>query len=1064
MSSRIRILISWAMLAVFAVAALAQSAPPPSAPPPPAAPNIPGGQIPAADDLSRNVWKVPGDANTPLAVRIVVQPSSPGQNRSGLVSTREMVTTPGGRAPQWRWVARRGDAAQFNQKFRPNPPKVDFGQAGNVMDEMDVRSLVTSFQYRGVSPENVTEFQTSVNEYKELIRTHRAKTFFSAGLPCFAWDKNNGRTSPERRVKGPFAIFNSEPASGQPANIANGVVNFAAFNAAAYDYIRTRDAGFLSGAGIASRSVTVDNQTFKVYRFAAGEPFYGFKAFQMFAFQMNQQVTSPTVQPVAQRVGRNGPGLESLNLPRVAPGVTDFDAVPPGDLDTARARIAELRDSQRYVIKTSGGANSGNLDDYKYIDIEDPATWTVEYSPDALAKFDPQNEGTRTQASFDRAIQAWMDVVCYVDGHVVGEDGLSVGRFGPYVFTQFIYMEPAVRFIPATPAAARGLNGPPVSSLPGSGPGGSVGLRGAHASIATAQFGVDADPGTFNSQPVQMYRGWPRIGAGESLGDAGSQSAATDGELDPLRQVQQASTLCRNMALSLATRYRYNPGGADPTTPPPSDAAAYETWLDQNFPNCISYYPPYKNRDNVTIGPYVRKAKGFASAGDRYDADAVIPGSTRRFGSLYRIIKFSGNLLAVVNFLHDHTGQQTAAGFTSAEELSSSTLNQSSSYGSGASQLGALGYQYAWVIDFDPAAAVAQNTSGSTGSPCEVIRVPLLGDTLRYVSEIFPLHPGMPTQEQQTDDTLVHKAMQDAKLYNGAGILGDPAFTQQPDTTTPGLGRSDFIYAVVGNCCGPTVLLSGTLSTGNRPKQIGAQNVQMGPRPSSVCIISSEQGQGATAARQEEALGVPSGFEFQGAGGVDTGQPANIPGASGSISSRLASSPTPYQGGAYSNLAREVGVNFAPGSLQNPTYRDAAGQTRSLLEASGTYVSGQRYFFDICAEAAVAPSVIPPGVTGNATGQNIVAYFIKQIRMELTAPNRPTPEKTKVLYNVENPGIFPSDPPCAREEFVPREDGEYTLRTTVVDFNNVDRVTTMRIAVRPAGTGVEKISGEGERK
>src|SRR5262249_13138543 len=117
------------------------------------------------------------------------------------------------------------------------------------------------------------------------------------------------------------------------------------------------------------------------------------------------------------------------------------------------------------------------------------------------------------------------------------------------------------------------------------------------------EFGDDS---TDFTKPVRMYRGYPKLdpNTGETL-----VGADQNGQILLRSQVHQDPTLCMNMAVSLAARYRYNPDPNAPKAPqPPADPEEHQKWLNTYFPVCISYYPPYANERKEIIGPYVRLA------------------------------------------------------------------------------------------------------------------------------------------------------------------------------------------------------------------------------------------------------------------------------------------------------------------------------------------------------------------------------------------------------------------------------------------------------------------------
>jgi hypothetical protein len=106
------------------------------------------------------------------------------------------------------------------------------------------------------------------------------------------------------------------------------------------------------------------------------------------------------------------------------------------------------------------------------------------------------------------------------------------------------------------------------------------------------------------------------------------------------------------------------------------------------------------------------------------------------------------------------------------------------------------------------------------------------------------------------------------------------------------------------------------------------------------------------------------------------------------------------------------------------------------------------------------------------TNANVIAYFVKQMKLEIippgpdgrVAPAGTAPELAKVLYQVDNLARPPAIPPCSKHEFVPRQVGEYTLVTTIKDFNDITRVTRMKLPVRESGVDVNAINKERERK
>jgi len=525
--------------------------------------------------------------------------------------------------------------------------------------------------------------------------------------------------------------------------------------------------------------------------------------------------------------------------------------------------------------------------------------------------------------------------------------------------------------------------------------------------------------------------------------------------------------------MSLATRYCYNPdpNAANPP-PPPSDGVEYVNWLRTNYAVFISYYPAYVNNKGETIGPYARLAAtirpsqpGWPGTGvfeeDQYSADNIIPGQAPAapkvtMAAMYRPIKFSRSLLNVLNYLVLPLGHPQRP--NSNPQLAENAYGQDSGY------VAANGFKYAWHLDFDGAHAAGQGTQSlSPGLPVEVLRIPLPLNNLSFKSEVLPVHPQILTMEQQTGSSgIIHKATLDSKLLNGPG-MGETGYGK-PNTQIPAYGRNNYIYAVVGNCCGPTVLISSTTAAGN-PEVPGPNGrmVQVGPRPSSVCVISAVQAapDGST---QEEALGLPNSLDVKTPGGADVGSPAVGNYTVTNITSRAGPD---YAFGAFQNCQETVGFDKDPGNPTNPagqaTSPNAANacnpsdaQSKSFLVAQNPYVAGQRYYIDVNADTAVTPQVVQDPTAGV-----VVAYFVKKIQVDIFSPdNLNAPETTVVPYMVKSLAKPPSEPPTARVDFVPRRDGNYILQTTITDFNDLTRVTRMQIPVRPAGSTVTPLDFE----
>lgn len=1020
-----------AMLALALTAgALAQPAPAPG--PVTAVP----GKIPTVDELSKGIYRTK-DGKSGLAVRNMF-------GMGAIVSTKEMIENK--MAPPWFLTALPGDAAILaadgRQKFKN---LVDFPAEGNQVTYRTIQDYVGTYRYDTTNPQT---FETSKAQLVKFVEDHRVKRFWSVGLPLFAWDREDGLTSPDKQIKGPLVLFNANPVNTATQPFKNGVVDKDAMLAGVRDCILAGQSGWLDRAGI--KVSEIDGK--KYYDFGDGKKF-AFETFQCFLFQKKPQ--GNTVESVNDQPERfkTAADFEGWNLPRVKTGVTSFDEVPAAEHDAARAAFQAMVASGKYDVVTSNGADKSNLTDYKPIDIADPRTWTVDHGIAPRVRFDPGLEGDssiaaqkRQNTPLEEMSKTWMEVVSYVDGNIIDEGGNKT-RVGPYLFTQYVYAQGALSFVPETLEQARMVatnSAPSPQYQPAAG---DFGVRPYTAPRFNVEFGDEiAD----FSKPVRMYRGYPSLGGGETL--VGANDA---GEILIADQVNQDSTLCMNMALSLATRYRYNPNPAAPKPPPaPADAAQLQAWLDTHFPVCISYYPPYNNNRGEQIGPYVRLAAAVPGspetgpdrfADDRYRATDRIPGTQILMGTLYRPIKFEGALLEVINFLALPDGHPNKP----AGQLAY-----------GAEFLASRGYRYAWNLDFDQNSDPEQGVED--GFACEVIRIPLVPPKLSFVSEVLPIDPRIPTMEQQDADGTVHKALLDAKLKNGPGIGNDALQEAELDTNRPGYGRNNFIYAVVGQCCGPTVLLQATMAQGNRVREIGGQKQQIGARPNCIMVISSEQTI-KEGAKQEEALGIPAGFEVKGPPGfANTGSPA-LKGdyRMDSISSRAGDD---YQFGQYTNLQPEIGFDKgAPAATNGANPADAKG--RSFLEAQGTYVAGQRYFLDVCAETAVAPQLVNNNSEIPALPSGpVVAYFVKQMKLDIFAPGKTEQETSQILYKVKDLKTPPSQPPCSKYEFVPRQVGDYTMVTSITDFNDVTRVTRMRIPVRDSGVDVNSINTERERK
>lgn len=993
------------------------------------------GKIPNVDELSRGIYRT-RDGRSGLAVKNMF-------GMGAIVSTKEMIENK--MAPPWFMSVLPGDAAILATDGRDKFKNlVDYPAQGNQVTYRTIQDYIGTYRY---DTRDQASFDASKAKLIEFVRNHRSKRFWSVGLPIFAWDRENGLASTEKQIKGPLVLFNANPVNTAAAPYKNGVVDKDAMLAGIRDCILAGQGGFLNRAGITVSEI--DGK--KYYDFGDGKK-YAFEAFQCFLFQktpMGNTVESVNNNPERWKTAAD---VEGWNLPRVKSGVTDYDAVPMAEHDAARAAFQSMVASQKYTVVACNGADSNNLTDYKPIDIANPNTWTVEHQLSERVRFDPGLEGDNSVAAQKRQAtpleemsKSWMEVVSYTDGNIIDEQGNKT-RVGPYLFTQYVYVQGALTFIPETLAQARMVatnSAPAPAYQPAAG---DFGVRSYTAPRFNVEFG---DEITDFSKPVRMYRGYPSLGSGETL--VGANDA---GEILIADQVNQDSTLCMNMALSLATRYRYNPNPqAPPAPPPPQNPADMQAYLDTYFPVCISYYPPYNNNRGELIGPYVRLAgpvPGMADPGpdrfadDRYRATDRIPGTQTLMGTLYRPIKFEGPLLEVVNFLCLPDGHPNKP----AGQLSY-----------GAEFLTTRGYRYAWALDFDQNSDPDQGVED--GFSCEVIRIPLVPPKLSFVSEVLPIDPRLPTMEQQDADGTVHKALLDAKLRNGPGIGNNTLQEADLDTNRPGYGRNNFIYAVVGQCCGPTVLLQATMAQGNRVREIGGTKQQVGPRPSSILVLTSEQGN-SSGTKQEEALGIPAGFEAKGPPGFAvTGSPA-LKGSYrlDSISSRAGDD---YQFGQYSNLAPEIGFDRgAPGAGNAMNPSDAKG--KSFLEAQGTYVAGQRYFLDVCAETAVSPQIVDgTGVAGLTPGP-VVAYFVKKMKLDIFAPGKTEPDTSQILYSVKDLKTPPSQPPCSKYEFVPRQIGDYTMVTSITDFNDITRVTRMRVPVRDSGVDVNAINSERERK
>jgi hypothetical protein len=1066
------------------------------------------GTIPDENTLSNGLWPVMdmGGNTASLRLDIIFQQDGP------LYTIPDKVT--GKAAERWGFCAGPGDAARLlatnNPSFSPtmvdyNPNNVVNGNlsASTCVKGQDIQTYASTYTYDVSSDAAFRADKASIVKY---WNEHRSKRLFQAGLPFFAWDLNDGLTGPDRRVKGPLQLLNADPKDPSKGVFLNGAIDQNALQLGIRDCFLTAAPNFFNKANIGVSNNA--SSSAPLYSFPNCPTPVGFKVAQIFMFQRIPQ--NPTGGP-PQRY-KNGPTRDGWEIPALTVGQTSgWDNVPNGTVANAAADMLDMVTAQNnagykmYHVEATGydkpqsywtRANlQAAMTNYQPVDLANPDTWTVKYDltdprysnanpppatnpvRDLLLTFDPRleaNAQAAAQTPLDVYKQSWLQIFSYVDGQIVDTNGNELAHAGPYVFSKVVYVDSEVSYVPATLAAAKGAQTRIEMAPPYQAPLAALGVRKYEPPNVNITFGdIEAGQAFDASVPHRLYRGFPRLeptGGEQLVGSNNLGQITAEG-------FNNDSVLCMNLCMSLATRYCYNPdpNAANPP-PPPSEGTEYVNWLRTNYPVFISYYPAYVNNKGETIGPYVRLAgtiqpqqPGFPGVGvfqeDPYCANNFIPGQAAgvpkvTMAAMYRPVKFTNGLLKVINYLVLPLGHPNRP--------NANPQAPENEYGQDVGFVAANGFRYAWRLDFDGAHAAGQGTDSlAAGLPVEVLRIPMPLNNPSFKSEVLPIHPCIPTMEQQTTSSgLVHKATLDSKLLNGpgAGTVGYGA----PNTQVPAYGRHNYIYAVVGNCCGPTVLISTTSAQGNPevPKEGGGGMRQEGARPNSVCVISAVQAD-STGQHPEEALGLPNTLDVKTPGGADVGSPA-VPNYSvTNITSRAGPD---YAFGGYQNCRETVGFDKDPANPNNPAGNPTApsatnaanpsdSKNKSFLIAQNPYVQGQRYYIDVNADTAVTPQIVQ-----DATAGIVVAYFVKKIQVDIFSPdNLNVPETTLVPYVVKSLAKPPAEPPTARVDFVPRRDGNYIVQTTITDFNDLTRITRMQIPVKPAGSTVTPLDFERRR-
>ncbi len=1071
--------------------------------------------IATADQLSHS-WQEPtgGGSTSSNLDYMVLHPDGGGFP----IPTRyDVVTMPG--AAKAKLATQPGDADKLKAKsFDPAKFQMSYdwqpGAPAGYVSSNDL-SLFARAYYKYVPDEtkdepdnaaNLADFAQRRQWLIDFVASHRQRLYMGIGLPWFAWDATNQLAS-GTKIGSPLSPLDADPKTPNSA-IAKGVVNQNNVSLGiGHGFLHVTEPGWMAQAGV------TENASPSGYNFTgvSGGP-YSFKGVQLFLFQKEPQ-EYPNF-PSKERSKGGVASIDGWEIPALLDtSLTALDTVVPADMQTAIADLPNLIASGKYEVVYAGGATS--LTDYKDLKIQDPNTYTVQYPPtpsagwkddDCTRSFDTKTEGTdphNLNTPFSAHKRCWRHVLYYSDCKIYDGAGTLQANVGPYLFTHFIYDEAPLSYIPATRAQARmGKSPAPTAIAYQSPPSGSLDhvrpyippdLNVNNISSATLA-NLDL------TKPIRTYRGIPEIGP-QTPGVDPVQLVGADpvtGEITGAK-VNQDSQLCMNLCTSLATRRRYNPdpNAAAPLTPMPSDPKLAEAWLDQYYPVCISYYPPYPNSDGKIVGPYVRRTgpinPGFPDASpfrdDPYGSGVLVPGQDYHWGALYPPINFvakdpttgakNDNLLQVVNYLVLPPGHPFLPAVNRGDP------NQAYGSTSSTSFLNSHGYALAWNLDFDPSLADAQEGSGASdqfdrnangtpggdfepGEPVEVIRLPIQHTpVLKLTDQMLPIHPQIYTREEKTQTGSIYKAMFDSKLMNGPKEGSLEAKNKNTDTQKPGYARNNFIYAVVGNCCGPTVLLNQTMAQGPAEVTLAGKKQKIGPRPNCVLVMTPVQAD-KDGKVQEEALGIPNGLELAGPG-LNVGTPAAAPSYDlASISSRA--DPLHYQWGAYQDLQETIGFDrdpLAPNNLdgqriaarEDNSQNPADSKGNSFLEAQGEYITGQRYIMDVYADTPA-----PPQLVSVATA-NVVAYFTKEMKVEIFEPGKySTPDQVYNTVKVTNLANPPADPPRGKYDFVPRHEGDYVVQVSITDFNDIRRITRMRIPVKPASTDVNKINSDRERK